>query len=308
MVGTTEPAVLERPLLEGLLGETLEVAPRKFMPELLEKKYEIDGNPFRGIFIEPHLFQDTGEQIVIRNGNFWYGKEQALRDVDVSIPLEEGVVTAIMGPSGCGKSTLLRTLNRIYVMNPGARFTGRYDYRGMNAMKADPVSLRRYVGMVFQRPNPFPKSIFDNVAYGPRVHGLKNKAKLNGIVQEALEKAYLWDEVKDRLKDSAFSLSGGQQQRLCIARSLAVGVDAMLMDEPCSALDPKATDAIEYLIEQLEVPVVIVTHNLQQASRVSQNVLVMMAGGVLAEAGYTQNVFSNPQHPLVCEYLCGRFG
>ena len=242
------------------------------------------------------------------NLNFYYGKAQALRDVSLSIPLDG--VTAIMGPSGCGKSTLLRTFNRMYELYRGARAEGKVTFLGQDLLKADPVSLRKHIGMVFQRPNPFPKSIFENVAYGPRVHGMRRKTLLNDIVEQSLKRAALWDEAKDRLNASAFSLSGGQQQRLCIARALAVSPEVLLMDEPCSALDPKATDKIEETTRELaeELTVIIVTHNLQQAARVSDHVAVLMADGELAEFGPTKTVFENPEDDRVCDYLCGRFG
>ena len=240
--------------------------------------------------------------------SFFYGKEQALRDVSLSIPLDG--VTAIMGPSGCGKSTLLRAFNRMNELYPNTRSEGTVRFLGQDLLKADAVAVRRHIGMVFQRPNPLPKSIFDNVAYGPRVHGNRNRAELRDIVEESLQRAALWDEVKDNLKKSAFSLSGGQQQRLCIARSLAVRPSVLLMDEPCSALDPKATDRIEATTRELakELTVVIVTHNLQQAGRLSDHVAVLLAGGVLAEFGPTKTVFEHPRNEQVGDYLCGRFG
>jgi len=250
-----------------------------------------------------------GETIIdIWNLDFFYGKNQVLQDVSLGIP-KDGV-TAIMGPSGCGKSTLLRTLNRMYEIVPGAKASGRIVFDGENLLKTDPVVLRHKIGMVFQRPNPFPKSIFDNVAYGPRIHGLRSKKKLAPIVEDALHRAALWDEVKDRLKDSAFSLSGGQQQRLCIARALAVSPKILLMDEPCSALDPKASDRIEHTARELaeELTVIIVTHNLQQAGRVSDSVAVLLAGGELAEFGPTKSVFEAPEDDRVADYLQGRFG
>ena len=240
--------------------------------------------------------------------SFYYGKERALDDVTLSIPFDG--VTAIMGPSGCGKSTLLRVFNRMYELYHGVRTKGKVTFLGQDLLKADPVALRRHIGMVFQRPNPFPKSIFENVAYGPRVHNIRKRSALREIVEESLRRAALWDEVKDRLKESAFSLSGGQQQRLCIARALAVQPEVLLMDEPCSALDPKATDNIETTTRELagELTVVIVTHNLQQAGRVSDHVAVLLAGGELAECGPTKTVFERPQDERVADYLCGRFG
>ncbi len=250
-----------------------------------------------------------GETIIdIWDLDFFYGKNKVLRDISLGIP-KDGV-TAIMGPSGCGKSTLLRTLNRMYDVVPGAKAAGRVVFEGEDLLKCDPVVLRHKIGMVFQRPNPFPKSIFDNVAYGPRIHGLRDKKKLMTIAEDALNRAALWDEVKGRLKDSAFSLSGGQQQRLCIARALAVSPKVLLMDEPCSALDPKASDRIEQTARELaeDLTVIIVTHNLQQAGRVSDSVAVLLAGGELAEFGPTQSVFEVPEDPRVADYLRGRFG
>ncbi len=240
--------------------------------------------------------------------SFYYGKEQALRDVTLGIPLDG--VTAIMGPSGCGKSTLLRAFNRMNELYPATRAEGTIRFLGQDLLKADPVAVRRHIGMVFQRPNPFPKSIFDNVAFGPRVHGERGRARLAELVEESLRRAALWDEVKDHLKKSALSLSGGQQQRLCIARALAVRPSVLLMDEPCSALDPKATDRIEATTRELaqELTVVIVTHNLQQAGRISDHVAVLLAGGVLAEFGPTKAVFADPSCDQVADYLCGRFG
>jgi len=240
--------------------------------------------------------------------SFYYGKEQALREVSLGIPIDG--VTAIMGPSGCGKSTLLRAFNRMNELYPNTRAEGTIRFLGQDLLKADAVAVRRHIGMVFQRPNPFPKSIFDNVAYGPRVHGIRHRGRLETLVEESLRRAALWDEVKDHLKKSALSLSGGQQQRLCIARALAVRPTVLLMDEPCSALDPKATDRIEQTTRELaaELTVVMVTHNLQQAGRISDHVAVLLAEGVLAEFGDTKAVFANPCNEQVGDYLCGRFG
>jgi len=251
---------------------------------------------------------ETRPIIETKGLSFYYGKERALDQVSLSIPLQG--VTAIMGPSGCGKSTLLRVFNRMYELYHGARATGSVTFLGQDLLKADPVALRKHVGMVFQRPNPFPKSVFENVAYGLKVHGMRKRLRLQEIVEESLRRAALWDEVKDRLKDSAFSLSGGQQQRLCIARALAVCPEVLLMDEPCSALDPKATDRIEATTRELseELTVVVVTHNLQQARRISDNVAVLLAGGELAEFGSTESVFEEPEDERVADYLLGRFG
>ncbi len=267
-------------------------------------------NPRTKLSTREWIRRNFGSRPIIETESlsFYYGKERALHNVTLSIPLDG--VTAIMGPSGCGKSTLLRTFNRMYELYHGARPEGRISFLGRDLLEADPVALRRHIGMVFQRPNPFPKSIFENVAYGPRVHGVRKRAALRDIVEETLCKAALWDEVKDRLKDSAFSLSGGQQQRLCIARALAVRPEVLLMDEPCSALDPKATAKIEETTRELaeELTVVIVTHNLQQAGRVSDHVAVLLAGGELAEFGPTQSVFEDPADERVADYLNGRFG
>lgn len=246
--------------------------------------------------------------IETRNLNFYYGQQQALREVSLAIPLTG--VTAIMGPSGCGKSTFLRTLNRMYALTPGVRVEGSISFFEKDLLQEDPVELRRQIGMVFQRPNPFPKSIYENVAYGPRVHGIRRRSALNDIVERSLQRAALWDEVKERLRKSAFSLSGGQQQRLCLARALAVSPTVLLMDEPCSSLDPKASDRIERTTRELaeELTVIVVTHNLQQAARVSDYVAVFLAGGELVEFGFTKTVFEQPEDPRVQDYLAGRFG
>jgi len=253
---------------------------------------------------------DLGAPLIqVRGLSFYYGRERVLRDVNLPIPPHR--ITAIMGPSGCGKSTFLRVLNRLYELIPGARAVGEVWFREIDILdpRVDVVELRRRIGMVFQRPNPFPKSIYDNVAYGPRIHGVRRR-ELNGIVERALRQAALWDEVKDKLRRSALDLSGGQQQRLCIARALAVEPEVLLMDEPCSSLDPTATARIEGLIGELAqgLTVVVVTHNLQQAARVSHYTGVFLAGGELVEFGPTQRVFSSPRDPRVQDYLAGRFG
>jgi phosphate transport system ATP-binding protein len=241
--------------------------------------------------------------------NLYYGENQALRDISVSIPRNQ--VTALIGPSGCGKSTLLRCFNRLNDLVEGVRIEGRILFEGLDIHDpgCDVVELRKRIGMVFQKPNPFPSSIYDNVAYGPRVHGVRGRKVLDAIVRESLEAAALWDEVADRLHDSAMGLSGGQQQRLCIARTLAVEPEIVLMDEPCSALDPIATSKIENLINDLKehYTVVIVTHNMQQAARVS-DVVGFMYLGRLIEFGPTARIFENPQEELTNNYVTGRFG
>jgi phosphate transport system ATP-binding protein len=245
--------------------------------------------------------------------SMYYGDFQALRDVDIQIPRNR--ITAIIGPSGCGKSTFLRTFNRMNDLISGVSVEGDVTIDDQNVFKMDPVELRHCVGMVFQRPNPFPKSIFDNVAYGPRAHGTRDRAGLAEIVERSLRDAALWDEVKDALTKSALELSGGQQQRLCIARALAVEPDVILMDEPASALDPVATLKIEELIRELKknYTIVIVTHNMQQAARVSDYTAFFMMdeddrAGYLVEYGPTDRIFTNPQHEMTERYITGRFG
>ncbi len=240
----------------------------------------------------------------------FYGAKQAVKDVSIDIPMDD--VTAFIGPSGCGKSTFLRTLNRMNDTIASARVEGRIELDGEDVYAADMdvVQLRARVGMVFQKPNPFPKSIFENVAYGPRIHGLAtSKGDLEAIVERSLRRAGLWDEVKDRLSDSGTALSGGQQQRLCIARAIAVDPEVILMDEPCSALDPIATARIEELIHELRgrYAIVIVTHNMQQAARVSQRTAFFHLGQ-LVEYGDTDDLFTNPRQPRTKDYITGRYG
>ena len=241
--------------------------------------------------------------------NLWYGQNHALRDVSIDIPAHE--ITAFIGPSGCGKSTFLRTLNRMNDLIPSVRITGEVNYRGQNIYDdgVDPTWLRKQVGMVFQKPNPFPMSIYDNIAYGPRTHGIHNKAKLDEIVERSLRDAAIWDEVKDRLKKSALGLSGGQQQRLCIARALAVEPEVLLMDESTSALDPISTSKIEDLAVELKskYTVIMVTHNMQQAARVSDNTAFFLLGE-LVEFGRTEQLFSTPEDKRTEDYITGRFG
>jgi phosphate transport system ATP-binding protein len=249
-------------------------------------------------------------KISAQNVNVFYGTQQAINDV--SIQVESDHVTAFIGPSGCGKSTFLRTLNRMNDTVASARVSGdiRLDGEDIYAPEMDVVQLRARVGMVFQKPNPFPKSIFENVAYGPRIHGLaNNKTDLAGIVEKSLKRAGLWEEVKDRLTESGTALSGGQQQRLCIARAIAVDPEVILMDEPCSALDPIATARIEELIHELKgrYAIVIVTHNMQQAARVSQRTAFFNLGS-LVEYGATSEIFTNPRAERTKDYITGRYG
>jgi phosphate transport system ATP-binding protein len=247
--------------------------------------------------------------IQTRNLNLWYSGKHALQSVSMHIPKNR--VTALIGPSGCGKSTLLRCFNRLNDLIDHVKITGEItlDGESIHNGTTDVVELRKRVGMVFQKPNPFPKSIYDNISFGPRVHGIKDKTELDRIVEESLHHAALWDEVKDRLSDSALGLSGGQQQRLCIARTLAVGPEVILMDEPCSALDPIATAKIENLIEKLRenYTVIIVTHNMQQAARVSDYTGFMYLGK-LVECGKTVQIFEHPNEELTENYITGRFG
>ncbi len=241
--------------------------------------------------------------------DLWYGQAQALRSVSMDIPERE--VTALIGPSGCGKSTFLKTLDRMNDLVPGVRITGSVTYRGQEIYDAgvDVTWLRKQIGMVFQKPNPFPMSIYDNIAYGPRTHGVRARARLDEIVEKSLRGAAIWDEVKDRLKKSALSLSGGQQQRVCIARALAVEPDVLLMDEATSALDPISTAKIEQLISGLkrDYTIVIVTHNMQQAARVSDKCGFFLLGQLI-EFGDTEQLFSAPRDSRTEDYISGRFG
>ncbi|MDK1472248.1 phosphate ABC transporter ATP-binding protein PstB [Streptomyces sp. 549] len=264
----------------------------------------------RGTSLDEPVFQ-------VSDLDIWYGQHRAVRDVSLTIGHRN--ITAMIGPSGCGKSTVLRCLNRMNDLIPGARVDGKVSYHGQDLYgpEVDPIEVRRQIGMVFQKPNPFPKSIYDNVAYGPRVNGVKSG--LDDIVEEALTGAALWDEVKDKLKNSALALSGGQQQRLCIARTIAVKPEVILMDEPCSALDPIATAKIEDLMDELsrEYTIVIVTHNMQQAARVSDYTAFFTAGtdpsdgqryGNLVEYDTTEKIFENPSDQRTEDYITGRFG
>ena len=247
--------------------------------------------------------------ITVEDLNLWYGSTQALHHVSMEIP--EKSITALIGPSGCGKSTFLKTLDRMNDLVPGVRIEGtvRYDGRDIFAPDVDVNELRRQVGMVFQKPNPFPMSIYDNVAYGPRTHGVRNRAKLDEIVEQSLCSAAIWDEVKDRLKKNALGLSGGQQQRLCIARALAVEPQVLLMDEPTSALDPISTSKIEELAIELkkQYTIVIVTHNMQQALRISDRTAFFLLGELI-EYDDTERIFSTPSQKKTEDYITGRFG
>ena len=247
--------------------------------------------------------------MTVQGLDLWYGDHQALHDINMNIP--EKRITALIGPSGCGKSTFLKTLNRMNDLIPGVKITGDVRYREQDifAPGTDVNELRREIGMVFQKPNPFPMSIYDNIAYGPRTHGIKNRARLDEIVEKSLRGAAIWDEVKDRLKKNALGLSGGQQQRLCIARALAVEPEVLLMDEPTSALDPISTSKIEELAMQLkeQYTIVIVTHNMQQAVRISDRTAFFLLGE-LVECGDTQQLFSQPQDKRTEDYITGRFG
>jgi len=274
-----------------------------------------------GTVEEHHAKVPDPEKVVLTTDGLevWYGEFRAVRDVSMYVRRSE--ITAFIGPSGCGKSTVLRCFNRMNDLIPGARVEGRVAYHGIDLYgpEADAGEVRRRIGMVFQKPNPFPKSIYDNVAYGPRVNGTKKKVDLDAIVEKSLRGAALWDEVKDRLGASAMGLSGGQQQRLCIARSIAIEPEVLLMDEPCSALDPIATARIEDLMQEIkrEYTIVIVTHNMQQAARVSDSTAFFTTEtnevsdrrtGVLVEFNSTQQLFSRPDDPRTEAYITGRFG
>lgn len=245
----------------------------------------------------------------VKDFNLWYGNTHALKNIQLDIPTKE--VTAIIGPSGCGKSTFIKTLNRMVELVPIVKMTGSINYNEQNIF--DPrykvEQLRTDVGMVFQKPNPFPKSIYENIAYGPKIHGVKDKSVLDEVVEKSLKGAALWDEVKDRLKENAFGLSGGQQQRLCIARSLAVEPEVLLMDEPTSALDPISTSKVEDLIQTLkkDYSIIIVTHNMQQAARISDQTAFFLNGEVV-EYDKTEIIYSNPNDKRTDDYISGKFG
>jgi phosphate transport system ATP-binding protein len=247
--------------------------------------------------------------ITVKDLCLWYGNHKALNDINIEIPQKS--ITALIGPSGCGKSTFIKTLNRMNDLIPDVKITGEVKYKGNDIFdpSVDVNELRREIGMVFQKPNPFPMSIYDNIAYGPRTHGIKNKAKLDDIVERSLQDAAIWDEVKDRLKKNALGLSGGQQQRLCIARALAVEPEIILMDEPTSALDPISTSKIEDLCIQLKekYTIVMVTHNMQQAVRISDRTAFFLLGELI-ECDSTDKLFSQPSDKRTEDYITGRFG
>ena len=245
--------------------------------------------------------------ISVKDMCLWYGDHQALKNVNIEIP--EKSITALIGPSGCGKSTFLKSLNRMQDLVPSVRITGDLRYEGKDIFECEVNNLRKEIGMVFQKPNPFPMSIYDNIAYGPRTHGITNKAQLDEIVEKSLRGASIWDEVKDRLKKNALGMSGGQQQRLCIARALAVEPKVLLMDEPTSALDPISTSRIEDLAMELKekYTIVIVTHNMQQAVRISDQTAFFLLGD-LVEFGKTEDIFSQPRDKRTEDYITGRFG
>lgn len=247
-------------------------------------------------------------KISIQDMELYYGDFQAIKGISMEIP--ENKITAFIGPSGCGKSTVIKSLNRMNDLVEGCKITGNILLDGVDIYKEmDPIVLRKRVGMVFQKPNPFPMSVYDNIAFGPRTHGVKNKAQLDEIVEKSLRQAAIWDEVKDRLKKSALGLSGGQQQRLCIARAMAVEPEVLLMDEPTSALDPISTNKIEELASELkkDFTIVMVTHNMQQAARISDKTAFFLLGDVI-EYNDTDKLFSNPQDKRTEDYITGRFG
>jgi phosphate transport system ATP-binding protein len=282
----------------------------KMNVEVAEKQYEDTKRMMRmPEILPPNREQTLPNKITTSDLNLFYGSKQALRSIELDIA--ERQVTAFIGPSGCGKSTYLRTLNRMNDLIAGVRITGKIQIDGVDIYQKglDVVDLRKRVGMVFQKSNPFPKSIWENVAYGPKVLGTRNKSQLNEIVEKSLLQAAIWEEVKDRLHHSAMGLSGGQQQRLCIARALAVAPEVLLMDEPASALDPISTAKIEELIFELKenYTIVIVTHNMQQAARVS-DVTAFFYMGELIEAGATKDIFTNPKKKQTEDYITGRFG
>jgi len=284
----------------------------EILPDLNQHEPPVSSGEKKPKSNERETAVDVGlSAIAVRMAGFhaWYGDFQAIRNVNIEIP--EKCVTAFIGPSGCGKSTLLRWINRMNDIVPEARAEGSLKMHEVDVLsrQTDVVELRRRVGMVFQKPNPFPKSVYDNVAFGPKMHLRVSRAELDDLVEWSLKKAALWKEVKDRLRKPALGLSGGQQQRLCIARAIAVGPEVLLMDEPCSALDPRSTDAIEELIAELrqEFTIVIVTHNMQQAARTSDYTAFLYEGDLI-EFGATKNIFTRPQNKRTENYIPGRFG
>jgi phosphate transport system ATP-binding protein len=302
----TMPQTAQPPAIEDASATAAVTAAPAETPAAM-RGLSIDTAPRPGESAEP-----LETVIRIKGVSFYYGAFRAVKDIDIDVP--ERRITALIGPSGCGKSTLLRAINRMNDLIPGTRLTGEMLYHGQDvyAKDVDPVEVRRRIGMVFQKPNPFPKSIYDNVAFGPRVNGVKGD--MDAIVETSLRRAALWDEVKDKLKQSGLALSGGQQQRLCIARAIATSPDVILMDEPCSALDPRSTLQIEDLMAELrqQYTIVIVTHNMQQAARASDfTVFLNMAedrAGYVVEQGETIGIFTNPQHQMTEDYVSGRFG
>jgi phosphate transport system ATP-binding protein len=301
----TMPQTAQPPAIDDEPSAAAATTPAEASPSMRALSIDTAG---RSAGAEPAL-----ETVISLKGvSFYYGAFRAVKDIDIDIPAQR--ITALIGPSGCGKSTLLRTMNRMNDLIPGTRLTGELRYHGQDvyARDVDPVEVRRRIGMVFQKPNPFPKSIYDNVAFGPRINGVKGN--MDEIVETSLRRAALWDEVKDKLKQSGLALSGGQQQRLCIARAIATSPDVILMDEPCSALDPRSTLQIEDLMAELrqQYTIVIVTHNMQQAARASDfTVFLNMAedrAGYVVEQGATIGIFTNPQHQMTEDYVSGRFG
>jgi phosphate transport system ATP-binding protein len=291
---------------------TIPPVERANRPSRLSFKAEVVPTPVAGVKPQPVVFDLEGAEI-------WYGAFRAVRDVNLEIRKNE--ITAFIGPSGCGKTTVLRSLNRMHDVIPGAKVKGQVRYHGIDLYgpTVSATEVRRRIGMVFQKPNPFPKSIYDNIAFGPRVNGIRDKNKLDEIVEKSLRGAALWDEVKDRLKHTALGMSGGQQQRLCIARTVAVSPEVILMDEPCSALDPIATARVEDLMRELksQFTIVIVTHNMQQAARCSDRTAFFTAEldskndqrtGLLVEYDLTPKMFANPSDERTENYITGRFG
>jgi phosphate transport system ATP-binding protein len=301
----TMPQIAQPPAIDDTPPAAAAATPTDTSPSMRALSIDTTG---RSAEAEPA--QET--VISLKGVSFYYGAFRAVKDIDIDIPAQR--ITALIGPSGCGKSTLLRTMNRMNDLIPGTRLTGELRYHGQDvyAKDVDPVEVRRRIGMVFQKPNPFPKSIYDNVAFGPRINGAKGN--MDEIVETSLRRAALWDEVKDKLKQSGLALSGGQQQRLCIARAIATSPDVILMDEPCSALDPRSTLQIEDLMAELrqQYTIVIVTHNMQQAARASDfTAFLNMAedrAGYVVEQGETIGIFTNPQHQMTEDYVSGRFG